>query len=71
MDLGKQPIKDFEEQLKECRTEAQQTPDRADQAGEETMDGEAEEKRDEKYKTISCQNISCPKTKDHPTINQT
>ena len=52
MDLGKQPVKDFEEQLKECRTEAQQAPDRTDQAGEETMDNEAEEKRDDKYKTI-------------------
>ena len=50
--LGKQPVKDFEEQLKECRTEAQQAPGRTDQAGEETMDKEAEEKRDDKYKTI-------------------
>ena len=52
MDLGRQPVKDFEEQLKECRTEAQHAPDRTDQAGEETMDKEAEEKRDDKYKTI-------------------
>ena len=51
MDLGRQLVKDFEEQLKECRTEAQQAHDRTDQAGEETMDKEAEEKRDDKYKT--------------------
>ena len=65
MDLGRQPVTDFEKQLKDCRTEAHQAPDRTDPAGEGPMDTEVEEKSDERYKTILPEYI-LPKDKRPP-----